>query len=108
MLRRLGSLLFVVGALIVAATTLASAAQPRTDEANAALEYIVSLQNPDGGFPAFGDESTPGSTIDAVFAFLAAGESPTPVFNKGASPVDYLAANAEEYASDPGAASRSA
>jgi hypothetical protein len=86
--------------------TVASAAEPRTDEANAALDYIIGLQNPDGGFPAFGDESTPGSTLDAVFALIAGGFEPTPVYNKGASPVDYLVANAAEYASDPGAAAK--
>ncbi len=101
-----GGFVLVAVMLLAAGVVAATAAEPQTEAANAAVGYIFSLQNPDGGFPAFGEESSPGSTIDAVFAFVAAGESPTPVFNKGPSPIDYLSAQAEAYASDPGAAAK--
>ena len=76
-------------ALLVGVTMqhTASAAEPQTTAANAAVHYIEGLQNADGGFPAFGSYSTPGSTIDAVFALNAAGVDPATVTNGGHSPV---------------------
>ena len=88
--------------LAVASITLATAVEPETEAANDAVAYIETLQNPDGGFPAFGDESSPGSTIDAVFALVAAGRDPTAIVTDGNSPVDYLETQAAEYATDPG------
>jgi hypothetical protein len=86
--------------------TGASAAEPQTQAANAAVHYIVGLQNADGGFPAFGSDSSPGSTLDAVFALVAAGVDPATVRNNGNSPVDYLASQAATYAADPGGAAK--
>ncbi|MCH7953832.1 MAG: hypothetical protein IIC25_08075 [Chloroflexi bacterium] len=84
----------------------ARAAEPETDAASAALDYIRSLQNDDGGFPSFGAESSPGATIDVIFAFVAAGIDPLDVTADGNSPVDYLATQAEAYVDDPGAAAK--
>lgn len=91
---------------LAAGVTVTPAAEPQTEAASAAVEYIKSLQNADGGFPAFGAESTPGSTIDALFALVAAGVGPDSVRNGGNSPLDYLETQAATYASDPGAAAK--
>ena len=82
--------------------TIAPAAEPQTEAANAAVQYIEGLQNADGGFPAFGTESSPGSTIDAAFALVAAGVDPAAVTNGGESPVDYLESQATAYSADAG------
>jgi hypothetical protein len=106
MLRR--TLLLAAGFTLGLWLTVASAAQPRTDEASAALAYIIDLQNEDGGFPSFGEESAPGSTLDALFAISAgdvafvAGAGPSPV----GSALAYLDDQAETYAADPGAAAK--
>lgn len=84
----------------------AAAAEPETEAANAAVVYIKTLQNPDGGFPAFGEESAPGATIDAVFALVSAGQRPLDVTRDDNSPAHYLLAQGEEYAADPGAAAK--
>ncbi len=92
-------------ALLASVTILhrvASAAEPQTQAANAAVHYIEGLQNADGGFPAFGADSSPGSTIDAVFALFATGVEPATVTNNGHSPIDYLASQAATYAQDAG------
>ncbi len=71
-----------------------------------AATYIRSLQNPDGGFPAFGATSDAGATIDASFALASAGIDPTTVTNGGKSPVDYLASQAQSYSGQPGGAAK--
>ena len=104
MFRRL--LVLATALALLAGVTLAVAVEPETEAADAAVDYIESLQNPDGGFPAFGEESSPGSTLDAVFAFVAAGRDPTAVTTEGSSPADYLAAQADTYSVDAGAAAK--
>ena len=109
MFRKIG--LLIVSTLLLAGVLLASvtpaiAAEPETAAAQAAVIYIISLQNADGGFPAFGADSAPGSTIDAVFAMTAVGPQPTTVTTEGNSPADYLATQAAEYSTDPGAAAK--
>lgn len=97
----------VAAALLLAATANpAAAATPATAPADAALDHIEANQNADGGFPAFGPDSSPGSTLDAVFALVAGDRDPTAVTNGGDSPADYLAAQAAAYAADPGAAAK--
>jgi len=104
MLRRM--MVLAAGLTLGLWLTVASAAQPRTEEANAAQEYIVSLQNADGGFPAFGQESTAGSTIDALFALKAGGRDGELVSSAGHTPLDYLETQATTYAADPGASAK--
>ena len=101
---RLFALAAVLALLI--SVTAANAAEPETEAANAAVDYIQTLQNPDGGFLAFDSESSAGTTIDAVFALAAAGRDPLSVTTEGNSPADYLSAQAAEYASDPGGAAK--
>ncbi|HUS82261.1 MAG TPA: prenyltransferase/squalene oxidase repeat-containing protein [Dehalococcoidia bacterium] len=90
-------------ALLVAVVCLAGgglsaqAATPQTDAAQQAIDYIRTLQNADGGFPAFGSESNAGTTIDAVLAFVSAGIHSNSVKNSGNSALDYLEAQATSY-----------
>jgi hypothetical protein len=81
---------------------LVSAAGPQTEAANKALNYVRTLQNADGGFPSFGSDSSAGATIDAVFAFAAAGIDPATVKRDGKSPLDYLEAQTDAYITTPG------
>lgn len=79
----------------IAATTLVAlvavftaAALPESASVAKGIDFIRTTQQPDGGFgPA-------GQTMDAVFAFRAAGIDPTTVTVDGKSPADFLAANA--------------
>lgn len=96
----------VAGAALAAGLVTALAAEPETEVADAAIAYIRTLQNPDGGFPAFGEESAPGSTIDAIFALVAAGVDPLSVTNNGNSPADYLETQADTYTVDAGGAAK--
>jgi hypothetical protein len=97
-----------LAASLVMATvvTLALAAQPQTQAANDAVDYIKTLQNADGGFPAFGSGSSPGSTLDAVFAIEATGQDSTAVITGGNSPDDYLGTQAVSYSADAGGAAK--
>ncbi len=104
MFRKIG--LLIVSIALLVSVTPATAAEPETGVAQAAVDYIISLQNADGGFPAFGADSAPGSTIDAVFALVAAGVDVESVTADGNSAMDYLATQAADYSTDPGAAAK--
>lgn len=95
-------------ALCAAGVTQLFAAAPDTVAATRATGYIRTLQNTDGGFPAFAAASSPGATIDAVFAFAATGIDPKTVTHSGsgASPDDYLSAQAATYSGSPGGAAK--
>lgn len=89
---------------VVARTT---AAGPETDAALQATNYIRTLQLADGGFPDFSDSSTPSATLEAVFAFAAAGIDARTVEQGSAGPDDYLATQAAAYsAASPGGAAK--
>jgi len=97
--------LFIGVVLALAAGTL-QAVEPQTDAAGAAIDYIRTQQNADGGFVGFGDESSAGVTIDATFALVAADVDPANVTDNGHSPLDYLETQAAAYAMDPGSAAK--
>jgi prenyltransferase beta subunit len=60
-----------------------------------ALDWTLAQQQPDGSFAGF----NPGATIDAVLALAAAGRNPTSVRSAdGLTALDYLAAQAADYA----------
>jgi hypothetical protein len=68
---------------------------------SAALAYLRSRQQLDGGVAGFGESSDPDSTIRAVLAMAAAGRSPSGMQSKdGQSPLDYLAGQAAVYIRD--------
>jgi len=61
----------------------------------AALEYLKSQQNADGGFGSgFSPASTLSSTADAVLAIVSAAGDPAAFKQGGNTPITYLAANA--------------
>ncbi len=103
MLRNVGCLVLAFAAVVAGAPLLASAASPQTEAADKALSYVRTLQNPDGGFPMLsGSDSDPGATIDAVFAFVAAGTDPATEKKDGKSPLDYLESETDSYITTPG------
>lgn len=106
MLRKAVVLALALGLLTAGGVFSASAATPQTNAANQALDYIRTLQNVDGGFPSFGSDSSAGATLDAVFAFAAAGIDVGTVAKGGHSPIDYLEAQADAYAATPGGAAK--
>ncbi len=106
MLRNVVSLVLVLAILLTVGSLLVSAAQPETEAANDALDYVRTLQSAGGGFPAFGTDSSAGATLDAVFAFAAAGINARTIRSGGNSPLDYLEAEAAAYSDDPGAAAK--
>jgi len=78
--------------LVVSAAALPVLAAANT---GAALEYLKSQQNADGGFGGgFSPDSTVGSTADAVLAILSAGEDLAAFDQGGNTPLTYLATNA--------------
>ncbi len=97
MLRNVGCIVLAFAAVLAGGSPLGSAASPRTEAANKALDYIRTLQNTDGGFP-----SSAGETIDAVFAFVADDSDPASVKKDGKSPLDYLEAQTDSYITTPG------
>lgn len=80
----------------------AGAALPKADAIDAGAAYIRSQQLPDGGYA-----SSPGQTIDAIYALRSAGYDPAKDSVGGVTPVDYLKANAAALTS-PGAAAKGA
>jgi len=103
MLRNVGYVVLAFAAVMAGGSLLVSAAGPRTEAANKALNYVRTLQNADGGFPlSLGSDSSAGETIDAVFAFAAAGTDPATVKRDGKSPLDYLVAQTDSYITTPG------
>lgn len=81
--------------------TFASAAPALAQvDAAAALAYLKSQQNADGGFGSgFSPDSTISSTADAVLAIVAVETDPATFDQDGSTPVTYLAANASSAAS---------
>jgi len=95
--RRIIALLLAFACVFAGATT-SLGATPQHDAASQALDYIRTLQNADGGFPAYGSDSSAGGTLDAMLAFAAAGVDPDGVTKGGHSPLDYLATQSDAYA----------
>lgn len=93
-------------ACLLSGALFAHAATPQSIAAHHALDYVRTLQNPDGGFPAFGSDSSPGATIDAILAFAAGGIDASGVKKNGASPVGYLESQAAAYSGTAGGAAK--
>ncbi len=90
MLRRTLSISLVLLALAMGTVPILAAA-----DTAAALEYLATQQNADGGFGSgFSPESAIGSTADVVLAIEAAGGDPATFDQDGNTPVTYLATNA--------------
>jgi hypothetical protein len=85
----------------------ARAAAPQPDAANAALDWLRTQQQPDGGFSAFGGESDASVSADVVYAFAAGGIHPNSVVSAAdASALDYLRSVATQEVANPGRAAK--
>jgi hypothetical protein len=83
-------LAIALAALVVAVSPVLAAA-----DTTAALAYLESQQNADGGFGSgFSPDSALGSTADAVLAIVAASADPAAFDQEGNTPITYLEANA--------------
>lgn len=81
--------------VILLAVLTASALPVQAADEDAALDYLKSQQNPDGGFGSgFSPDSTIGSTADALLAIVAIGGDLDGFDQAGNTPLTYLAANA--------------
>lgn len=95
-------LLPLAAALSALPILAAGAALPKADAIDAGAAYIRSLQQPDGGYA-----SSPGQSLDAIYALRSAGYDPAKDSTGGVTPIDYLRANASALTS-PGAAAKGA
>jgi LPXTG-motif cell wall-anchored protein len=91
MMRKQITLLTLVLTILLAGALPVLAAADTT----AALAYMQTQQNSDGGFGSgFSPDSTVSSTADVVLALVAVGADPTTFAKDGNTPLSYLAANA--------------
>lgn len=80
-----------------------------SDASLSAIDWLRTQQQPDGGYAGFSGDSDPGMTADVLLAFAAAGVDPSTVTSSDRrTPVDFLAGDAMEVASDPGLAAKAA
>lgn len=92
---RVAILTVTLAAILVGALPVLAAA-----DITAALDYIQSQQNADGGFGSgFSPDSALGSTADTVLAIVAAGGDLAAFDQDGSTPLTYLEANASSAAS---------
>jgi hypothetical protein len=84
-------------------TPAADAALPDTHAATRATDWLRRQTLPNGGFAGFTGEADPGTTADAVIAFVAAGIDPHHVgAGGGTDPIAYLTAVAPDVLGNPG------
>jgi hypothetical protein len=94
---RTRTIILVVALLLILASVTPALAQVDTA---AALAYLESQQNADGGFGSgFSPDSTVSSTADTVLAIVAVEADPATFDQNGNTPGTYLAANASSAAS---------
>lgn len=70
--RRVVATCAVLVALCLSVLAAPVSAQIQQAEVQQAIDWLMSTQQPDGGFAGFSGESDPGTTIDAIFAMVAA------------------------------------
>jgi hypothetical protein len=89
-------------AVVPERTLVESSGADHSDVISAALDYIGTRQQPDGGIDAYGLGSSEGPTGRALLAVVAAGRPATwtTYYTTGKSMVDYLAARAITYTHD--------
>jgi hypothetical protein len=87
----------VIWALVALVMLLGSVPALAQADLTAALDYLQTQQNADGGWGSgLSPESTAGSTADAVLAIVAAGGNPADFKVGGNTPLDYLAHRSED------------
>jgi len=93
-LNKVLTLTLLILSLVLVSTGVAAAISP-TDAAVKALDWLKTQQNDDGGFGSgFGPGSAVGPSADAVLAITSSGRDVTAWATGGASPLDYLRAQA--------------
>ena len=101
--RALAVLALALALLTAVVPAGAAPPDPQTNGSAArALAWMRTQQQPDGGFPGFGA----GSTADAVYAIVAAGDRPAAFVSGGNTPYAFLAAKATDLAKTPGGAAK--
>jgi hypothetical protein len=99
--------LLILASVAVLSPSTSTAAEPDQAAADAALGWLGDQQLEDGAFASFAGTSDPGTTADAVYAFVAAGVNPWTVrAASGATPIDYLLQAAGETGANPGQAAK--
>jgi len=89
----------IIVTLTLAALLFSALPTLAATDLTAALSYLKSQQNADGGFGSgFSPDSSVGSTADVVLAIVAAGGDPATFDQEGNTPLTYLAANASKAA----------
>ncbi|MEA2574984.1 MAG: hypothetical protein QOH93_2282, partial [Chloroflexia bacterium] len=101
-LKKIGAI--AMSALCVLATFAGSAAAQGSYQARAtaALNWMKTQQQPDGSFAGLGA----GSTVDAVLAIIAAGQSPASYANGGNTPITFLESKVADLTKTPGGAGK--
>ncbi len=89
----------VMAPLTSAAQTSPTASPAAADSLSAAIAWLVAQQDASGGFIGFSGEPDPGTTIDAVLALSAAGETDSDAVRLAN---EYLAANGTAFAEQGG------
>jgi prenyltransferase beta subunit len=95
-------LVYLLAVLVLSLAFAPVFAQQNTAAVDQAVAYIRSQQQDDGSFAGLG----PGSTADAVYALVAAGQNVAEVTKNGKSAIDYMRSQKEAAAKDPGLAAK--
>ncbi|HEY0071478.1 MAG TPA: prenyltransferase/squalene oxidase repeat-containing protein [Chloroflexia bacterium] len=101
-LKKIGAVSMSVLCAIGTFAGSAAAQSPYENQASAALNWMKTQQQPDGSFPGFGA----GSTVDAVLAIIAAGQSPSAYSNGGNTPITFLESKVADLTKTPGSAGK--
>ncbi|HEX8598427.1 MAG TPA: prenyltransferase/squalene oxidase repeat-containing protein [Chloroflexia bacterium] len=102
-LKKAGAIAMSVLCVLGAFTNGAAAQQGSYEsQATAALNWMKTQQQPDGSFAGFGA----GSTVDAVLAIIAAGQSPASFSNGGNTPISFLESKVADLTKTPGSAGK--
>jgi energy-coupling factor transport system substrate-specific component len=91
-----------IAALLLVALVLGALAPPRAEASpvSRAADWLVSVQNSDGGFGASpGNDSGAETTCWAMLGLEAAGRNPLDVARAGHTPVDFLRGNVDKLSS---------
>ena len=104
-IRRLTATGLMLVALCLSVLAMPVAAQENAAAVNNAVDWLLTQQQPDGGFAGFSGESDPGATVDAVLALVAAQQ--VGVDADTAKAIEYLQSKALVYTQQtPGSAAK--
>lgn len=101
-LKKAGAVALVTLCAVGTAASASAQTPSYTGQANAALNWMKTQQQPDGSFQGFGA----GSTVDAALAIVAAGQSLDSYSNGGNTPLTFLQSKAADIGKTPGGAGK--